>query len=117
MAMTSSVRALVTKSCFALGSIWTAAGVLKLIFGVRITFPLFPPIDLERVASGPAITTGLILVFLSAWFERLDAAAVARDTHSLAAHDRSSMLGQPVPEEQLHVRQRTSAPIGRKPPA
>jgi hypothetical protein len=43
-------RLALAKICFGLGSIWTAAGVLKLIFGVRVTLPLLPPLDLERVS-------------------------------------------------------------------
>lgn len=115
MVMSSSVRAMVAKSCFALGSVWAAAGVLKLIFGVRITFLLFPPIDLERVATGPAITIGLVLVFSGAWLERRGASAGARERNSLAHHDASPLLVEPLPEEQLRARQRASSPIHRTP--
>ena len=41
-----------------------------MIFGVRITFPLFPPIDLERVAPAPALIVSLVLCFVGAWLER-----------------------------------------------
>jgi hypothetical protein len=66
----SAIWGFVAKASSALGTIWTAAGVLKLVFGVRVTLPLFPPIDLERVAEWPSILVGLALVFVGAWLRR-----------------------------------------------
>jgi hypothetical protein len=68
--LSRSTRRLLSDCSFALGSIWGAAGALKLIFGVSVTFPLFPPIDLERVAPIPAIAIALGLFALGAWLGR-----------------------------------------------
>lgn len=53
-----------------LGTIWTWAGVAKMIFGVRITLPIFPAVDLTRVDATPAVLIGLGLVVLGAWLKR-----------------------------------------------
>jgi hypothetical protein len=65
-----STRKALADCSYFLGSVWGAAGALKLIFGVRITFPLFPPIDLERVSPWPAIAVALGLFALGAWLGR-----------------------------------------------
>jgi len=65
----STLKAL-ADCCHFLGSLWGAAGALKLIFGVRITFPLFPPIDLERVSPAPAIAIAVGLFVLGGWLGR-----------------------------------------------
>ena len=79
-----SLRGFLSNACFALSSVWAAAGILKLVFGIRITFPLFPPIDLERVAVVPAIGVALGLAVVGAWLGR---SAV------LAARARSREIG------------------------
>ena len=81
--MSSSRIRGIAKACAALGTLWTAAGVLKLIFGIRITLPLFPPLDLERVSILPSLTVGLFLVFAGAWLERLSARQADRGTLGL----------------------------------
>ena len=85
MVKTSGFQAVVAKSCFGLGSVWTAAGVLKLIFGTRITLFLVPPLDLERVSPAPAIAIGLFLVFVAAWIERRNISVTKRDAGALLA--------------------------------
>src|SRR3982751_2349147 len=92
----STMRSALGKVCFGLGSVWTAAGVLKLIFGIRITFPLFPPLDLERVAPGPAITVGLLLVFVGAWLERRRVPE-HHASPAIAANDLGPLLQTPLP--------------------
>jgi hypothetical protein len=41
-----------------------------LAFGIRITFPLFPPLDLERVSPVSALATALGFIVLGAWLGR-----------------------------------------------
>ena len=55
------IRTLST-TAFALGGMWAAAGVLHLVFGVAVTFPLLPPIDLGRVHDGTAFASALCYV-------------------------------------------------------
>ncbi len=79
-----STRKALADCSYFLGSVWGAAGALKLIFGVRITFPIFPPIDLERVSPGPAIAIALGLFALGAWLGRgTEPTADRRETESL----------------------------------
>ncbi|HEX6806487.1 MAG TPA: hypothetical protein VF118_00785 [Gemmatimonadaceae bacterium] len=68
--LTPTVRRLISTSCFFLGSVWAAAGSLKLIFGVRITFPLLPPLGLERVSPVSACLLALGFFALAAWLGR-----------------------------------------------
>jgi hypothetical protein len=108
----SKARLALGKVSFGLGSIWTAAGVLKLVFGIRITFPLFPPLDLERVSPGPTIAIGLILVFIGAWLERMSVRAQP-SPEALRAKD-VELLGSSSPlERQDPIVQRHGAPIYR----
>ena len=65
-----NVRKSLAGGCFFLGSIWAAAGAFKLIFGVRITYPLLPPIGLERVNPLSALVVALGFCILGAWLER-----------------------------------------------
>lgn len=46
---TTDVRSRLSGICFALGTVWAVAGAMKAIFGVAITFPLLPPLALDRV--------------------------------------------------------------------
>lgn len=68
--LTPTVRRLISTSCFFLGSVWAAAGSFKLIFGVRITFPLLPPLGLERVSPVSACLLALGFFALAAWLGR-----------------------------------------------
>ena len=61
----SIIRTLST-TCFALGGMWAAAGVLHLVFGVAVTFPLLPPIDLGRVHVETAFATAFCFVVAGA---------------------------------------------------
>jgi hypothetical protein len=65
-----SARKAIAGGCFFLGSIWAAAGVFKMIFGVRITFSLLPPFGLERVNPLPALVVAFGFCVLGAWLER-----------------------------------------------
>jgi hypothetical protein len=57
-------------ACFALSSVWAVAGAFKIIFGVRITFPLLPPLDLDHVAPVPSLLVAFALMILGAWLGR-----------------------------------------------
>lgn len=70
MKLTHSTRKALAGCSFFLGSVWGAAGAFKLIFGIRITFPLFPPLDLDRVSPVPALATALGFIVLGAWLGR-----------------------------------------------
>ena len=77
MSVIHAVRRLLSGACFALSSVWGVAGACKLLFGVRITAPLLPPLGLERVAVGPALATAVAFLLLGAWLGRTSAAAEA----------------------------------------
>ena len=93
VSISRSTRKALADCSYFLGSVWGAAGALKLIFGIRITFPLFPPIDLERVSPGPAIAVALGLFALGAWLGRgTERAADHREIESLEP-SREAQLG------------------------
>lgn len=70
MRRSPSTRASLGGACHALGGVWLVAGVLRLVFGVAVTFPLLPPVDLERVSAGLALAVGGALVAAGAWLGR-----------------------------------------------
>lgn len=47
--MLGPLRSYVSATCFAIGGVWAVAAALKMIFGIEITFPLLPPLALEKV--------------------------------------------------------------------
>jgi hypothetical protein len=77
--MSPNIRRAIASVCHTLGVVWAAAGALRLIFGVRITFPLFPPIDLARVAVAPSLAIALLFLAAGAWLRR---SALAREAES-----------------------------------
>jgi hypothetical protein len=116
METSSRIRAILARACTGLGTLWTAAGVLKLIFGIRVTFPVFPPIDLERVAAWPAVAIGLLLVFLGAWLQRVSTAS-ANDAQILANASAVPLLNTQLAEQPVKVSRKQESPIHRAPPA
>lgn len=70
ISISNSARKAIAGGCFFLGSIWAAAGAFKLIFGVRITFSLLPPLGLERVNPLLALVVAFGFCVLGAWLER-----------------------------------------------
>jgi hypothetical protein len=60
------MRRFASSACFTFGSVWAAAGILKLLFGVRLTLPLLPPLGLGQVAVIPSLITGLVLFSIGA---------------------------------------------------
>jgi hypothetical protein len=75
--LSPTVRRLASTTCFFLGSVWAAAGSFKLIFGIRITFPLLPPLDLERVSPVSACLLALGFFAVGAWLGRVASERVA----------------------------------------
>lgn len=113
-----STRKALADCSYFLGSVWGAAGVLKLIFGVRITFPLFPPIDLERVSPVPAIAIALGLFALGAWLGRgTEAAADHREMESLEPSREAELGVGGMDATPALVATRAAAPATRPPSA
>lgn len=83
MLFSRPVRRVLGEVCNTLGVIWAAAGLLKLVFGVQITFPLFPPLDLTRVAPLDALGVAFVLVTCGAWLRR--SARTVEDADDIAA--------------------------------
>ena len=76
MRLSHSTRKTLAGCCFFLSSVWGAAGAFKLIFGIRITFVLLPPLDLERVSPVSALATALGFIVLGAWLGRTSDAPI-----------------------------------------
>ena len=76
LSMSPNVRRAIATCCHTLGMIWAAAGALKLVFGVRITFLLFPPLDLTRVHVGTSLAIAFVFLAEGAWLRR---SALARE--------------------------------------
>lgn len=70
MPASTRLRSTLAGACHALGAVWAVAGVLRLVFGTAVTFPLLPPIDLARVQTIPAFAAALGLFFVGAWIGR-----------------------------------------------
>lgn len=68
--MYRSARQFAGKVCYVLGILWAASGALKALFGVMITLPGLPPLDLQRVHQGSAMVIGCCLYFAGAWLSR-----------------------------------------------
>ena len=113
-----STRKALADCSYFLGSVWGAAGALKLIFGIRITFPLFPPIDLERVSPGPAIAVAVGLFALGAWLGRgTEAPAAGRpNTESLAPPHEALFAAEGVPAPPASAAAKAT-PIATRPPS
>lgn len=54
------MRRHLSSACFAIGTLWVAAGVLKMVFGAQVMLPLVPPFGLDRVSIVPSLFTGLL---------------------------------------------------------
>jgi ATP-dependent Clp protease ATP-binding subunit ClpC len=55
---------------FAFGTVWAAAGAMKLIFGIAISFPLLPPFGLENINAARSLAIGVILFAIGAVLRR-----------------------------------------------
>lgn len=116
--ISNATRKALADCSYFLGSVWGAAGALKLIFGIRITFPLFPPIDLERVSPGPAIAVALGLFALGAWLGRgTDPTADQRASESLEPSHEAQLGAGEVPMASAPAAPRAAQPAARPPSA
>jgi hypothetical protein len=77
--MRSEIRAGLAHVCFALGNVWAVAGACRLIFGIKITLPILPPLGLEGVHGWWALAVSLGLFTAAAWLGRGDAIAHRHD--------------------------------------
>jgi hypothetical protein len=81
MRVSRPVRSALSGAAFAVGSLWAVAGLLHAIFGVAITFPLLPPLDLERISEVSAVAHALAFfaagAVLGRWARAAAAAAAA----------------------------------------
>ncbi len=113
-----STRKAFADCCYFLGSVWGAAGALKLTFGIRITFPLFPPIDLERVSPGPAIAVALGLFALGAWLGRgAEATVDSREVESLAPSHEAQLGAGGMDAMSASIAERAGSAVTRPPSA
>jgi hypothetical protein len=97
MPFSHSTRKVLAGACFALSAVWAVAGAFKLIFGVRITFPLLPPLDLERVAPVPTLAVAVGLMIIGAWLGRTRGAVSRRGTRGLQMADQQLIADNEVP--------------------
>jgi hypothetical protein len=121
--MISRARSMFVGASLTLGVLWTAAGFLRWAFGIAVTLPLFPPVDLERVQVVPSIAIGLALFALGGWLGRstrattLVARAESSEPERLARTPLPRELPEPAHWEQEGVAPRASAdPIRRSGP-
>jgi hypothetical protein len=70
MLLSRSARDVLAGCCFALSAVWAAAGALKLVFGVRITFVILPPLDLTQIAPARAFWVAVGWMVLGALLGR-----------------------------------------------
>jgi hypothetical protein len=78
MVIPSSTRRSLASVCFGLGSVWAVAGAFKLLFGMRLTFPLLPAIGLERVSAVPSLAVAMGLFTAAALLGRTPSAEPVR---------------------------------------
>ena len=84
MYVSRSTYSVLSSGCFGLGSVWAVAGAFKLLFGVRLSFVLLPPIGLERVSPELSLAVAAVFFVLAAWLGR-------RSRNDFAATDQSSV--------------------------
>ena len=69
--LSQSGRQVLAKISFGLGTVWGVAGAFKLLFGVKLTLPLLPPLGLDQVQAIPALATALALFVLGGYLGRV----------------------------------------------
>lgn len=65
-----SSRKVLANIAFGLGVIWGVAGAFALLFGTQLTFPLLPPLGLDRVAPIPSLAVAVGLFLIGAYLGR-----------------------------------------------
>jgi len=71
MRLSNRLRSGISGFCHTLGAVWAVAALLRLVFGVAVTFPLLPPLDLVRVHVVPAFAASLALFLVGALIGRV----------------------------------------------
>ena len=84
--MLRRLSAAVSALSFALGGLWLLAGTLRLVFGVRITLALVPPLALERIDVPAAFGMALGFTLLGALLGRASRAAAPPSRARAAMH-------------------------------
>ena len=84
MRVSRPVLSSLSGAAFAVGGLWAVAGVLHAIFGVAITFPLLPPLDLERISEPSAFAHALAFFAAGAGLGRWGRAAGASPAKAVA---------------------------------
>ena len=70
MPLSRSARDVLAGSCFALSAVWAVTGALKLVFGVRITLVILPPLDLAQIVPMRAFGVAVGWMLLGALLGR-----------------------------------------------
>jgi hypothetical protein len=68
--MLRRLAAAVSAVAFALGGLWALAGTLRLVFGIKVTLALVPPLALDHVEVLPAFGMALGFTVLGALLGR-----------------------------------------------
>jgi hypothetical protein len=92
MHLSRSTHSVLSSTFFGLGSVWAVAGAFKLLFGVRLTFPLLPPIGLERVSPLPSLAVAAGCFALAAWLGRLSRSGSAAISDNALASTTTELL-------------------------
>lgn len=114
MRISNRLRATIAGACHAVGAVWAVAAVLRLIFGVAVTFPLLPPLDLARVHVVPAFAVALGLFALGALVGRHRAEVMTSEGGPPSDRSLAEPPAVPVtthaPGERERVRSATNQP-------
>lgn len=99
---------------FGLGVIWGVAGAFALLFGTQLTFPLLPPLGLERVAPLPSLAVALGLFLTGAYLGRtmVDKGEERDGSVSDCEENRELNAG----DADAGMRRRSPTPIAVRPP-
>jgi hypothetical protein len=108
-----SSRKVFANIAFGLGVIWGVAGAFALLFGTQLTFPLLPPLGLERVAPIPSLAVAVGLLLLGAYLGRAPADHGAKSDGSVS--DSEDLFGLNAGDAHGGRRPRTPTPVSVRP--
>jgi hypothetical protein len=108
-----SSRKVLANIAFGLGVIWGVAGAFALLFGTQLTFPLLPPLGLDRVAPIPSLAVAVGLFLLGAYLGRAPADHGATSGGSVT--DGEDLIGLNAGDAHAGMPQRTPTPISVRP--
>ena len=106
MRRSSVIWSSISSVCFGISFLWAAAFLLKDVFGVRVTVPILPPIDLAQVDQTTALIFTVVfaaLGFLAAIGARPESRPAPSMKGGESVADESVRLGE-GPAEYLHTR-------------